>query len=50
LAKKAGVQPPTNWQELKDFATALKAKGGDTDRPTRSNPCNNRPRRSAPAP
>lgn len=28
LAEKAGVQPPTNWQELKDFATALKDKGG----------------------
>lgn len=28
LAQKAGVQSPTNWQELKNFATALKDEGG----------------------
>jgi len=28
LAEQAGVQPPKNWQELKDFAKALKEKAG----------------------
>ncbi|MBX6355660.1 MAG: sugar ABC transporter substrate-binding protein [Micromonosporaceae bacterium] len=28
LAAKAGVQPPTNQQQLKEFATALQQKGG----------------------
>ena len=28
LAEQAGVRPPKNWQELKDFAKALKEKAG----------------------
>jgi multiple sugar transport system substrate-binding protein len=28
LAEKAGVQPPTNWQELKAFTKALQTQGG----------------------
>ncbi|HZD38005.1 MAG TPA: sugar ABC transporter substrate-binding protein [Actinomycetes bacterium] len=28
LAQKAGVEPPTSWQGLKDFAAALKQKAG----------------------
>jgi multiple sugar transport system substrate-binding protein len=28
LAEQAGVQPPTNWQQLTEFATALKDKAG----------------------
>jgi multiple sugar transport system substrate-binding protein len=31
LAEKAGVKPPTNWRELKDFVSALKNKGGAKD-------------------
>jgi multiple sugar transport system substrate-binding protein len=28
LAEKAGLEPPTNWQELKDFAKGMQTEGG----------------------